>query len=109
MHRRAFLGTLPFLAAPIAAGAQPAAKVYRIGMLLPFSPEHPETRAALDQFRQAVRELGYVAAHHAFGYGLKGTWTLGMLSRCAAGFSPSYALVIVRVTVWPQLPTMALT
>ena len=25
-----------------------------------FSPEHPETRASLDQFRQAVRELGYV-------------------------------------------------
>ena len=57
--RRAFLGALTggFFAAPIAAQAQPAGKVYRIGML--------ETRstilnaANIDAFRQGMRELGY--------------------------------------------------
>jgi putative ABC transport system substrate-binding protein len=44
---------------PAADGQQPA-RVPRIGMLLTLSPEHPEARAALDPFRQALRELGYV-------------------------------------------------
>ena len=52
--------TLGVLAAPLTTDAQQAAKAYRIGVLLPFSPEHPETRATLDIFRQAMRELGYV-------------------------------------------------
>jgi putative ABC transport system substrate-binding protein len=59
MDRRAFLGTLAagLLAAPRAAEAQQAGKVYRIGML--------ETRstvlnaANIDAFRQGLRELGY--------------------------------------------------
>ena len=48
---------LLLLTAPLAAGAQPAGKVYRIGML--------ETRstilnaANIDAFRQGLRELGY--------------------------------------------------
>jgi putative tryptophan/tyrosine transport system substrate-binding protein len=48
---------LVLLVAPLAAGAQPAARVYRIGML--------ETRSAvlnaanIDAFRQGMRELGY--------------------------------------------------
>ena len=58
VRRRQFLiaaGAL--LSAPLSAGAQPAAKVYRIGML--------ETRstilnaANIDAFRQGMRELGY--------------------------------------------------
>jgi len=48
------------LSALSAADAQPPAKVPRIGMLLTFSPEHPETRAALEELRQALSELGYV-------------------------------------------------
>ena len=51
---------LALLAAPPAGDAQAPVKVPRIGMLLTFSPEHPETRAALDQFRQALSELGHV-------------------------------------------------
>jgi putative ABC transport system substrate-binding protein len=59
VHRRAFISTLAggLLAAPLAAGAQQAGKVYRIGML--------ETRSTLlnaaniDAFRQGLRELGY--------------------------------------------------
>jgi hypothetical protein len=59
MDRRAFLTTVTggLFAAPLAAEAQPAAKIYRIGML--------ETRSAtlnaanVDAFRQGMRELGY--------------------------------------------------
>jgi ABC-type uncharacterized transport system substrate-binding protein len=57
--RRAFIGTLAggLLAAPLAAEAQEAGRVYRVGML--------ETRsttlnaANIDAFRQGMRELGY--------------------------------------------------
>ena len=51
---------LALLAAPPAGDAQAPVKIPRIGMLLTFSPEHPETRTSLDQFRQALSELGHV-------------------------------------------------
>ena len=59
LDRRAFLGTLAgsLLAAPLAAGAAPAGKPYRIGML--------ETRSAdlnaanVDAFREGLSRLGY--------------------------------------------------
>jgi len=60
MPRRAFMAIIAgglLLAAPLAAGAQQAGKVYRIGIL--------ETRSAvlnatnLDAFRQGLRALGY--------------------------------------------------
>ena len=60
MDRRAFLATLAggLLAAPLAAAAQQAGKVYHIGML-----ERTSTAinaANLDGFRRGLRELGYV-------------------------------------------------
>ena len=48
------------LITPIVAEAQPAAKVPRIGYLVTGSLESPETRVALDAFRQGLRERGYV-------------------------------------------------
>jgi putative ABC transport system substrate-binding protein len=60
MDRRAFLGTLAggLLAAPLAARAQPAGKVYRIGFLsstgCPIRPEN------MTPFRQGLLEFGYV-------------------------------------------------
>jgi putative ABC transport system substrate-binding protein len=57
--RRAFMGTVAggLLAAPLAAQAQQAGKVYRIGFLFYGSPgPAPE----LDAFRQGLREFGYV-------------------------------------------------
>ncbi len=59
MDRRVFLSTLAggLLAAPLAAEAQQAAKVARIGYLSPnlaASPHAPEA------FRQGLRDLGYV-------------------------------------------------
>ena len=59
MDRRVFVaGTLGFIAAPLAAGAQPAAKVYRIGYLSIGSASATYTRP-LEAFRQRLRELGW--------------------------------------------------
>src|SRR6266581_1822053 len=55
MDRRAFLaGSLGLLAAPLAAGAQPAGRIYRIGVL------GNENNPPWDGFRQGLRDLGYV-------------------------------------------------
>jgi putative ABC transport system substrate-binding protein len=58
VDRRAFLVTLSggLLAAPLAAGAQDAGKVPRIGLIRPGSPPDPYVEA----FRQGLRELAYV-------------------------------------------------
>ena len=66
MDRRAFIGSLALgtLAAPRAAPAQPARKVYRIGILslgttsdmVGPQPRHP----AVNAFLRGLRELGYV-------------------------------------------------
>jgi len=60
--RRAFIGTLAggLLAAPLATGAQQAAKVYRIGLLGGSPPNSPGGRRAWEGFFQGMRELGYV-------------------------------------------------
>jgi putative tryptophan/tyrosine transport system substrate-binding protein len=57
--RRAFIRTLAggLLAAPLAAEAQPAAKVARIGYLSPNLATSPHLHEA---FRQGLRDLGYV-------------------------------------------------
>ena len=59
MDRRTFISvTLGLLAAPLTAEAQPAGKVYRIGML---ERTPPATNAAnFEAFRRGLRELGYV-------------------------------------------------
>jgi putative tryptophan/tyrosine transport system substrate-binding protein len=57
VDRRAFIGTVAggLLAAPLAAEAQPAGRVYRIGVLSPgTAPPGP-----LEALRQELRELGY--------------------------------------------------
>jgi len=62
MERRAFLGAMAggLLAAPLAAEAQPAPKVARIGVLYagstPFDPYSPNIMA----FKEALRRLGWV-------------------------------------------------
>ena len=58
MNRRTFLGTVAggFLSAPLAAGAQPATKVPRVGILGGVPRSSPGFRA----FEERLRELGYV-------------------------------------------------
>ena len=60
IDRRTFLaGTgAVLLASPLAAGAQPAARVPRIGYLAPSLS--PEASRLIGAFRQGLRELGYV-------------------------------------------------
>jgi ABC-type uncharacterized transport system substrate-binding protein len=48
------------LAAPLAVGAQKAGPMPRVGWLSLFSGSDPAARRAVDLFRQALRELGYV-------------------------------------------------
>ena len=57
MNRRAFIGTLAvgLLTAPLAAEAQSAGKVYRIGFLSQGQP----VKAALEALQQGLRERGY--------------------------------------------------
>jgi thioesterase domain-containing protein len=57
MDRRAFIGTLAggLLAAPLAAEAQQAGRVWRVGWLQPSAP----ASAGHINFQQAMRELGY--------------------------------------------------
>jgi hypothetical protein len=54
MERRAFIGMITggFLAAPLAAEAQQAGKVYRIGYL---SAAGPPSSPTLDAFKDALR------------------------------------------------------
>ena len=57
--RRAFIGTLAggLVVAPRAADAEPAAKVPRIGYLVPNLAASPHLHEA---FRRGLRDLGYV-------------------------------------------------
>jgi putative ABC transport system substrate-binding protein len=59
MDRRVFIGALTggLLAAPLAAAAQPAGKVWRIGYLGYGYPTEPRD---LEVFRQGLRDLGYI-------------------------------------------------
>ena len=51
---------LALFIAPLAVDAQPAAKVYRIGLLGGNSPTSPEAAHVWEGFFQGLRELGYV-------------------------------------------------
>ena len=55
MDRRAFLGTLGLLAAPLGAEGQPAGKASRVAVLH-LTPSTP----AFDAFRMALRDLGWL-------------------------------------------------
>jgi hypothetical protein len=58
---------LGLLAAPLAASAQPARKVYRVGVLLYGDPRSPAASfpAFLTPFRESLRERGWVEGQNA--------------------------------------------
>ena len=62
MDRRAFirLAALGLCSAPVAAEAQPAGKVFRIGVLGTVPPTASEGSRLLDALLQGLRELGYI-------------------------------------------------
>ena len=97
MDRRRFLLTsfAGALAAPLAAEAQQAGKVYRIGYLSPSSPSDPERQASpfgergLAAFRQGLRELGYVEGKNI---AIEKRWAEGKFERL-----PDLAAELVRL------------
>jgi putative tryptophan/tyrosine transport system substrate-binding protein len=62
MNRRSFIGTLAggLLAVPLAAEAQTAGKVYRIGILGNVPLSDPEGARLWGAFIQGLRDLGCV-------------------------------------------------
>jgi putative ABC transport system substrate-binding protein len=91
MDRRAFLGTLAggIVGAPLAAEAQPAGRVYRIGYLSLQREEGDKSWVAA--FRQGLRELGYVEGRN-----------VAIEQRHAAGRSdrlPELASELVRLKI----------
>ena len=62
MNRRAFLSALSgsLLAAPLAAEAQQAGKVWRIGWLYEGVPPSPGAPSSIDVFREEFKTLGYL-------------------------------------------------
>ena len=89
MNRRAFLGTLGLLAAPLTAGAQPAERVPRIGILWPYSQSIASPFA--DAFRQGLGGLGYVEGRTV---ALEERWAEGRADRL-----PALAAELVRLNV----------
>ena len=72
MNRRRFLQAVSasVLAGPLAAEAQPAGKVPRIGLLRSGAPPDPFVEA----FRHGLRELGYVEGQNIIRIPM-GAWT----------------------------------
>ncbi len=62
--RRAFIGTLAggLLATPLAAEAQPAGKVWRIGYLT--VPSRETAQGVANVFQLALRDLGWIAGQN---------------------------------------------
>jgi putative tryptophan/tyrosine transport system substrate-binding protein len=66
IRRREFITLLggTTLACPLAAGAQQAAQVRRIGVLMPFAEDHPVGQARVAAFVQGLRQLGWTDGHN---------------------------------------------
>jgi putative ABC transport system substrate-binding protein len=90
MKRRAFLSVMAggLLAAPLAAEAQRARKVYRIGFLWDTPAVWPH---ALEAFRQGLRDLGWVEGQNIV---IEYRWTEGRFDRL-----PSLVEELVRLKV----------
>src|SRR6266478_3824731 len=92
VDRRAFLGTLAggLLAAPLAARAQPARAVPRLGMLLTGSPSDMRQSRELDALTKKLGELGWVEGR-----------TIGVETRWAKNTDslPGLAAELVRLGV----------
>jgi hypothetical protein len=63
MRRRDFMAAVggALVAMPLAARAQQAPKITRVGMLIPSALDAPVTHENLGVIRQALAELGYRA------------------------------------------------
>jgi putative ABC transport system substrate-binding protein len=103
---------LALLATPLAAAAQPAGKVYRIGGLVNDASSSPRQRAGLEAFRQGLHDVGFVEGRN---YVLEVRYTEGAPERLgplaaelvglgpdvlgAAGTGPALALKRATTTI----------
>jgi len=91
MDRRTFLATLTgsFLVAPLAAEAQQAGKVYRIGVLTNALPSGPEVSRLWGAFRQGLGEHGWFEGQNVL---IEYRWAEGRVERF-----PSLAAEVVSL------------
>jgi len=95
MERRAFMAVVSggLLTAPHAVGAQPTARVYRIGLLAGTPPTAPPTAESplWEEFFQGLRDLGYVEGQNIL---IEGRWYGEQTERL-----PELAAELVRLKV----------
>ena len=108
MKRREFITLLGGAAAawPLAARAQQASKMPRIGLL---SPGHPESADAnSDAFQQGLRELGYTEGQNIAIERRYGEWKLDRLRSLAAELVASKVdLIVARSTTAARVAKQA--
>jgi putative tryptophan/tyrosine transport system substrate-binding protein len=92
MNRRAFVtGLGAVLAAPLAAEAQPPAKIPRVGFLSPSSVSDPRTSRYFQAFRQGLRDAGWAEGQNIV---IESRWAEGKYNRL-----PALAAELVRLEV----------
>jgi putative ABC transport system substrate-binding protein len=105
MNRRTFLWGLVVCAVttPLAAQAQPPAKMPRIGYLGPMSASGGAR--LLESFRQGLRELGYVEGQNIF---VEYRWADGMPERFPALAAALIQLRVDAIVTYNNAPVAAL-
>ena len=93
IKRRAFITLLGAAAWPLAARAQQASKIPRIGVL---SPGPYEPAATLDAFQQGVRELGYTEGQNIAIERRYGDWKLDRLEASPLNWLPPTLTLSLR-------------
>jgi putative tryptophan/tyrosine transport system substrate-binding protein len=98
MNRREFLGALPLvvLAAPLAAEAEQAGKVYRVGYMTVVSRQSAEPLMSI--FLRALRDLGWIEGRNLL---VEWRWADGQVERLS-GFAAELAKLNVDLIVAPQ-------
>jgi ABC-type uncharacterized transport system substrate-binding protein len=104
MDRRRFLLTslAGAVAAPLAAGAQQAGKVWRIGLL--SSGSHSAALARLQAFKQGLREFGYVEGQNL---AIEYRWAEGREDRLSAFAADLVRLRVDVIVTQGSLATLA--
>jgi putative ABC transport system substrate-binding protein len=98
MERRTFIGVIAggLLAAPLAAGAQQAGKVYRVGYMSVVSRQSAEPLMVI--FLRALRDLGWIEGRNLL---VEWRWADGKVERLS-GFAAELAKLNVDLIVAPQ-------
>ena len=90
MNRRRFITVLGGAAAawPLAAGAQQAERMRRIGVLMLYPENDPEGQLRATAFRQGLQKLGWIVGRNVqidFQWGLGDLDTIRRHARAATG------------------------